>query len=509
MASSWNLVFLSFRYGDRIFAVKLMDQTRHQELVAKANQFIKAHHNEVNKQSYPHYHLAPRYGWINDPNGFCYALGKYHIFYQFYPYDAKWGPMHWGHATSTDLIHWQHELVALAPSEDYDRDGCFSGSAIEHDGKLYLIYTGHKVLVEAGDDSIAREVQALAVSTDGIHFEKLGVVIEPEDEGIHNFRDPKVWKDETGLFHVVFGATNLKHEGEIRQYTSHDLMHWELVSVIKEMEDNAFMYECPDFFEVNDHKWVLATSPMGQAPVGYNRQNPSVNSWQSGSFDGKTFTPDTKLYEVDHGHDFYATQSTSTPDGRRIVLAWMNMWKLPFLNYSHHWCGALTLPREITYKNGHLYQAPVKEAQSLRLSEHHVAAADSTLKSTFKTLTSNAATELQFSFKPDENSAEQYGIAIGNSIRLFVDRQTKTLTLFRLDLNATSYRALPIAWEQEHKLQIFIDNSSIEVFVDDGHDTMTSNFFGTDHTVSLYATNGQAEFKGLTVYDLERPLFGA
>ncbi|MBU3845267.1 MAG: glycoside hydrolase family 32 protein [Candidatus Anaerobiospirillum pullicola] len=486
-----------------------MDQKRHQELVSKANKFVAEHMNEVDKKLYPHYHLTPRFGWINDPNGFCYALGKYHIFYQHYPYDAKWGPMHWGHATSTDLVHWEHQDIALAPSEDYDRDGCFSGSAIEYDGKLYVIYTGHKVLVEAGDDSIAREVQALAVSEDGIHFEKLGVVIEPEDEGIHHFRDPKIWRDETGLFHVVFGACNLKHEGEIRQYTSKDLMHWDLVSIVKEMEDNAFMYECPDFFEVNDHKWVLATSPMGQAPVGYTRNNTSVNSWQAGTFDGKKFTPESKLYEVDRGHDFYATQSTATPDGRRIVIAWQNMWKLPFLTYGDHWCGCLTLPREISYKDGHLYQKPVRELQSLRTKEYKVSAANSCLKSTIKTLTSNAATELTFSVKPADNGAEQYGIAIGNSIRLFFDRQTKTLTMFRCDLNATSYRALELDWDKEHQLHIFIDNSSIEVFIDGGHDTMTTNFFGTDHTVTLYATNGQAQFHDLTIYDLERPMFGA
>lgn len=485
-----------------------MDQHKHQQLVAKANDFIEAHYNEVNKRSYPHFHLAPRYGWINDPNGFCYALGKYHIFYQFYPYDALWGPMHWGHATSNDLIHWNHEEVALAPSEDFDINGCFSGSAIEHDCKLYLMYTGHKVLVEAGENSVVREVQALAVSSDGVHFEKLGVVIEPE-EGIQNFRDPKVWKDESGLFHVVFGVTNLQNAGEIRHYTSHDLFKWELVSIVKEMEDQAFMYECPDFFEVNDNKWILATSPMGQAPVGYTRQNPSVNSWQSGNFDGKTFTPDTKLYEVDRGHDFYATQSALSPDGRRVLLAWMNMWKLPFLNYGDHWCGALNLPREISIKDGHIYQKPIAEAKSLRLKEYRVADKDAKLKSTIKTLTSNSAVELSFKVNPADNNAEQYGIAIGNSIRLFLDRQTKTLTLFRLDLNATSYRALEIDWTKEHDLQIFIDNSSIEVFVDGGHDTMTTNFFGQDHSVTLYATNGEAQFKDVTIYDLERPMFGA
>lgn len=485
----------------------MLDQTKHQEALAKANQFILEHAHEVNKRSYPHFHLAAPYGWINDPNGFCYALGKYHIFYQFYPYDAKWGPMHWGHATSTDLIHWEHQEVALAPSEDYDKDGCFSGSAIEHDGKLYLMYTGHHVF-DPNNDQVFREVQAIAVSEDGIHFKKLGVVIEPE-EGIIHFRDPKVWKDEDGLFHVVFGKSNKNDEGEILHYTSKDLMKWDFVSIIKTIEDNAFMYECPDFFKLSEDKWVLATSPMGQSPDGYDRQNPAVNSWQSGTFDGKNFTPDTKLYEVDRGNDFYATQSTDTPDGRRILIAWLNMWKLPFLNYQDHWVGALTLPRELSIKDGHIYQKPIREAASLRLAKYEFSKQECTLNSSVRALSTNSATEITFSFNPSENNAEQYGIAIGHSIRLFVDRQTKNLTLFRTDLNATSYRSIPISFDKEHKLQIFIDNSSIEVFIDDGHDAMTTNFFGQDHSIFAYATNGAATFKDLTVYDLERPMFNA
>lgn len=505
----------------------MVDNVKHQQLVAQANDFVNAHCQELNRRYYPGYHLAARYGWINDPNGFCYALGRYHIFYQYYPYDSKWGPMHWGHATSTDLIHWKHEEVALAPSEDFDINGCFSGSAIEYDGRLYLMYTGHKVLVEAGDDSIVREVQALAVSSDGVHFEKLGVVIEPE-EGIQNFRDPKVWRDAQGLFHVIFGVTNLDHAGEIRHYTSTDLMHWTRVSIIKEMEDKAYMYECPDFFEVRQvsgecgggcccggsgggaggSRWVLATSPMGQAPEGYTRQNTSVNSWQSGTFDGLNFVPDSKLYEVDRGHDFYATQSMETPDGRRIVLAWMCMWRLPYLSSVDHWCGALTLPREISIKDGHICQQPVREVRSLRQSRTQLEP-ECVISSNMRTLSTAPAFEINLNFKPEENTAEQYGIAIGTSIRLFVDRQTRTLTMFRSDLNATSYRALPLDWTKEHQLQIFIDNSSIEVFIDGGHDTMTTCFFGTDHTVSLYATNGKATFHGVDCYDLERPLFNA
>ena len=185
------------------------------------------------------------------------------------------------------------------------------------------------------------------------------------------------------------------------------------------------------------------------------------------------------------------------------------MWKLPFLNYQDHWVGALTLPRELSIKDGHIYQKPIREAASLRLAKYEFSKQECTLNSSVRALSTNSATEITFSFNPSENNAEQYGIAIGHSIRLFVDRQTKNLTLFRTDLNATSYRSIPISFDKEHKLQIFIDNSSIEVFIDDGHDAMTTNFFGQDHSIFAYATNGAATFKDLTVYDLERPMFNA
>lgn len=487
--------------------------TNHEQAVAKANAYMMQHQDDVNKRFYPNFHLAAPCGWINDPNGFCYALGKYHIFYQYYPYDSKWGPCHWGHATSTDLIHWEHLPVALAPSEDYDNSGCFSGSAIEHNGKLYLAYTGHHVIVEKGDDSIFREVQVLAVSEDGINFKKLGIIIEPEDDVMH-FRDPKVWRDENGLFHLVLGASNPNDKGEpnkngvIRHYTNpdiEDLKGWKFTSNVFDFGTESFMPECPDIFSVNDNKWVIACSPMGMTPEGYNRQNPATNVWLSGNFDGTNFTADNTFYEVDHGHDFYATQSALAPDGRRILLAWMNMWRLPFLSYHDNWCGALTLPREVWFEDGHIWQRPVKEAESLRVKAYDLG--DCSLTSATKTLCSNAAaTELHLTIKPEENKSEQYGLALGNSIRLYVDRQTGTLTLFRMDLNATSYRALKLDLTKEHQLQIFIDNSSIEVFVDGGKECFTTNFFGDNKLLSLYSTNGTAVFHNVKMFDLERPL---
>ena len=161
----------------------------------KANEFIEKNAQTVNQEYRNKFHLMAPIGWMNDPNGFVYYQEEYHLFYQYYPYDSIWGPMHWGHAKSKDLIHWEHLPVALAPGESYDKEGCFSGSAIEKDGKLYLIYTGHNVV-----EGQVRQVQCLAVSEDGIHFEKYaGNPIIAEDHlasvaTTEDFRDPKVFQ---------------------------------------------------------------------------------------------------------------------------------------------------------------------------------------------------------------------------------------------------------------------------------------------------------------------------
>ena len=165
------------------------------ESTRKANQYIDENREKVNQLYRGAFHLLPPIGWMNDPNGFVYFRGEYHLFYQFYPYDSVWGPMHWGHAKSKDLLHWEELPVALAPSESYDKDGCFSGSAIVKDDKLYLLYTGH-----VDDEEKREETQCLAVSTDGITFEKLPtnpVIHAQHIEGIADiadFRDPKVFE---------------------------------------------------------------------------------------------------------------------------------------------------------------------------------------------------------------------------------------------------------------------------------------------------------------------------
>lgn len=473
----------------------------HQEKLAAANAEENKLAAALNLRWYPKYHLAARGGWVNDPNGFCYALGKYHLFYQHYPYGTAWGPMHWGHAVSEDLVHWQHLPEALAPSEEYDRDGCFSGSAIEHEGKLWLLYTGHVFTAEFGDDTHLRQVQCLAVSEDGVNFTKLGVVIEPP-EGFAHFRDPKVDRLPDGSFYLVLGARTPDDEGRILLYKSTDLQHWSGPEILVSAKDNdpaCFMYECPDLFKAGD-KYVVATSPMGLKPEGIERNNPSITQWMYGTFDGSTFKKESEFTEIDAGLSFYATQSCEAPDGRRILCAWMNMWHVSWPEDQDGWNGAFTLPREVTFENGHLCQRPVREVASLVTSTEE--AADFTLSNTSRTLCADAqALRLQLTLDPAK--AEQSGICLGSSAVLSVDRQHGELTLTRIDKGLYLPRSIKLDPKAKVSLDVFIDRSSIEVFVNDGQQVITTRVFPQgDRELVAFASNGEAAFTAVTISQL-------
>ena len=478
----------------------------HQSLVKKACDYIFSHQEQVKRGNYPDFHLAAPYGWINDPNGFFYALGKYHIFYQHYPYDAKWGPMHWGHATSADLIHWDHQKVALAPSEPYDKDGCFSGSAIEFDDKLYLIYTGHVWLKEPGNDDAIREVQCLAVSEDGINFKKLGVIIEPPSNIMH-FRDPKVFREEDH-FALVLGARIPKDDGfdeaQVLKYTSTDLKTWHLQGpILKAPAHEAFMYECPDTFPL-DGKQVIALSPMGLKPYGIERNNPSINSYAIS--DNKDLFDAKDLTEIDSGHDFYASQTMQSPDGRRIMLAWLTMWKLPFASYDDAWCGMLTLPRELSLKDGKLIQKPISEVTSLFKKERNFGRIDLE-NATFSLKKEFKPCKINFSVNLQEATAETLGLSVDEALTLYFDRQHQELTLLRREKGSFSPRSIKVNLNKPLEVEIFLDKSSIEVFVNGGEHTFTSTYYsGKRDDLYLFAHNGQASFDEVKVTNLKKVL---
>ncbi len=197
------------------------------------------------------YHITAPTGWINDPNGLLHFQGEYHVFYQHYPSRPEWGPMHWGHVKSKDLVHWERLPIALAPSESYDHDGCFSGSAVDADGTLTLVYTGNVWLNE--EKTSIKQVQCLATSADGITFLKdcANPVLRhpPHEERSGHFRDPKVWRHEDRWYMVL--GTQREGKGAVLVYTSNDLHQWQYLGVVAENDGSlGYMWECPDFFSL-------------------------------------------------------------------------------------------------------------------------------------------------------------------------------------------------------------------------------------------------------------------
>lgn len=316
--------------------------------VSQANSFIESHKETVNTLYKNDYHVTAPIGWINDPNGFVYYKGEYHLFYQYYPYDSVWGPMHWGHTKSRDLIHWEELPVALAPDQSYDCSGCFSGSAIVKDDQLYLMYTGHQEI-----QGKTVQTQCLAYSSDGIHFEKSSanpLITAADTNGValpQDFRDPKVFKRDHTYYSVVASKT-IDDCGQILLFQSQDLIHWEYVSVILTgKKDQGIMWECPDLFAL-EGKDVLIISPIQIPKQGDDFHNISSSLAFIGKMDWEKMAFKTeKMQEIDRGLDFYAPQTCLGPNQERIMMAWMQLWgrNIPSHELGHLWAGSMTLPR--------------------------------------------------------------------------------------------------------------------------------------------------------------------
>lgn len=298
------------------------------------------------------YHFEPRKGWMNDPNGLIYFNGQYHAFFQHNPYQPVWGPMHWGHAVSDDLVHWQELEIALRPDMEYENTGgCFSGSAVEKDGVLYLFYTS--VSEKLG------QTQSVAMSRDGVHFEKYSgnpVINKYPADGSADFRDPKV-NLINGSYYMVCGSGK-DGVGKILLYRSGDLLNWDYVGVLFEDAACGAVLECPDLFKLGD-KYVLMFSKMGIKT--------HTTQFIIGDFDGERFTEEYRC-TPEGGPQFYAPQTFLDGKGRRIIIGWLYDWAKP-LDEGADYAGALTIPRELSIKDGKLMDFPVEEARSLLKAE--------------------------------------------------------------------------------------------------------------------------------------------
>ena len=330
----------------------------------------------ITKNYRPFFHFSTPKGWCNDPNGFSFYKGKVHLFYQYNPFDTKWGPMHWGHATSKNMLKWKNKKIALFPDKTYDNGGCFSGSAIEHDGKHYLIYTGIQKITDK--DSLQQQCLAFGNGRKYSKFQKNPVITAeniPFDFDITNFRDPKVFQIN-GYYFLICMLQQKNGKSALAILRSENLQNWQFLNIIDKCTENiSRLWECPDFFTLNNKDIILISAKDMTENPELNFFNGDNNLYITGTLDSLfNFQRDTRpennftAAQIDYGIDFYAQQTCLLPDQRRILIAWMQNWESPITPSHYKWTGMMTLPREISLYKDRLIQKPIREFEKLKKS---------------------------------------------------------------------------------------------------------------------------------------------
>lgn len=458
----------------------------------EARKYEEASERLIKKEERPEFHLSARIGWMNDPNGFSYYNGKYHLFYQYYPYETKWGPMHWGHAVSENLLKWEYYPTALAPDEAYDHNGCFSGSAVVlPDGRHLIMYTGVLRKYQGKDTFYDIQTQCLAVG-DGVNYEKYENNPVIDDKDLPNgcskvdFRDPKIWQKKDGTYCCVVGNCSEDGDGQILLFVSKNSFKWNFKKILIS-NDGRFgkMWECPDFFEL-DGKWVLLTSPQDMLPKELEYHNGNGTLCLIGAFDEETETF-TEEYDqsIDYGIDFYAPQTILDLAGRRIMIGWMQNWDTCSLRSSEEqWIGQMSLPRELFIKDGRLFQRPIKELDIMhcnKVSYQEVSILGKVNLDGIK----GRMIDMELTLRPEnkQNLYQKFAVSFAQ------DDQYKTYLSFRphesilkIDRKFSGSRKAIIHQRRclvnskngELKLRIILDRFSAEVFVNDGEYVMTT-----------------------------------
>jgi len=482
--------------------------------------------NNLYKEKYrPQYHFSPAKNWSNDPNGMVYYEGEYHLFYQYNPNDVVWGPMHWGHAVSKDLIHWEHLPIALEPDDELGM--IFSGSAVVDKDDTTGFFDGGEGLVAIYTTHLEREEgplqqQAIAYSKDnGRSWKKYEGNPVIKNYGVADFRDPKVfWHQETEKWVMIVAC-----DDRVRFYNSPDLKEWNYLSEFgQEIGIHADTWECPDLIKlpvenegettskaVRKEKWLLEIGDIQGGQSGVAVQ------YFIGEFDGREFISDyDRSFFVDHGQDIYALQSWSNlPDERSIWLGWMNnigyMSKIPTTG----WRGMMSIPRELALKDDgariKLLQKPVRELQDLRgefFSAENIKV-EGSKRIEFNERSYEIRAELDF------NQAEEIVFALHkNEDQESLVKLNKKLNKIIIDLNNSGNtdfdetflleKEIDYNFKEKVEVNIFVDRSSIEVFLDGGEVSITNLVFPEleSKEIEIRTDKGKVKSRSLEIYKL-------
>ena len=470
-----------------------------------------------NREKYrPVYHFSPAYGWMNDPNGMFYKDGVYHLFYQHNPYGSMWGNMHWGHATSTDLVTWEHHGDAISP----DALGTiFSGSCVVD--KDNTAGFGAGAVIAFYTSASDRQVQSMAYSLDnGKTFKKYArnpILTSTQ----RDFRDPKViWHEDTKKWIMVLAVGQ-----EMEIYSSADLKSWTLESKFGEGQGaHGGVWECPDLLELPVEgtelkKWVLVCNLNPGGPFGG-----SATQYFVGTFDGKRFVNESPAVTkwMDWGKDHYATVTWSdAPDNRRIAIAWMSNWQYANDVPTSQYRSPNSVPRDLgLFTVGgetYLQSAPSPELQKLRdISKKRSFRVNGTRTVKEMIPVNEGAYEIELSIKnlhedvigfrlyndKGEEVDMQYDM---KEKRFSMDRRKSGDVGFNENFPALTWTAVE-SGKNELKLHLFVDKSSVEAFGDGGRFAMTNQVFPSEpyNHIDFYSKGGAYKVDSFIVYRLKQ-----
>ncbi|HJC33793.1 MAG TPA: glycoside hydrolase family 32 protein [Candidatus Mediterraneibacter faecipullorum] len=430
-------------------------------------------------------HLMPPVGWLNDPNGLCQFKGVYHAFFQYSPLNAEGGVKMWGHYTSRDMIDWEYQGVTLYPDQPFDCSGVYSGCAFIEDGEMYLYYTGN-VKLEDRDDydyvNSGREANTVLVtSTDGVNFGRKRLLMKnsdyPADLTLH-VRDPKVWK-ENGIYYMLQGARTKEDSGQAIVFRSEDKLHWSFHSRIKTNDKFGYMWECPDYFEVDETK-ILSASVQGLTGDEWKERN----VYQSGYFVvdgdilGEYILSDYRLW--DYGFDYYAPQSFETDDGRRIQIGWMGMPDCE--EYTNRtiedgWQHCFTFPREVFVKDGIVRQRPIRELEERKiLSEETKNRLETKNYTVYEAVVSDI-------------SDDQFHAVLAENLIVKYENNRFVIEFINSRNNKVSCGRKIRYVEMDHvtDVRILSDESSVEIFVNDGAYVFSTRYYPEEPGICIEA----------------------
>lgn len=448
----------------------------------------------------PRYHFMPPANWMNDPNGPIHWKGKYHLFYQHNPVSPGFGPMHWGHAESEDLVNWKHLPIALSPTPGGpDKDGCWTGCAVDNDGTPTLIYTG-----------VQPEVQCVAVGSDDMltwskHPANPVIAGPPPGLDVTGFRDPCVWQ-EGSEWYMALGSGLKGQGGAVLLYRSPDLVQWQYLHplLLGNKDETGEMWECPDFFSLGG-RHVLLVSVLG------------TTLYFIGRYENHRFVPEAQG-NTDLGGHFYAAKSFADASGRRLLWGWIWEARSEEAVKRAGWAGVMSLPRVLTVEDGRtLRMAPAPEVEALR--RQHIRLTNVALKPDQEVPVEGVqwdSLELLAEIHPKD--AEQVGI----KVRCAPDGSEETAVIFNardgwigIDRSLSSLDEgvardvrggrLDLRQEEPLKLRVFVDRSVVEVFAN-GRACLTSRIYPTkpdSFGVKVFSKGGGCELLSLDAWRME------